>query len=220
MKINRGNFESNLIFLEKLRHLTADKRILEIGSGRGAMTGELHERGYQVTGTEINPEYRAFAKREYGIELQPVEGTALPFPDEAFDVAMSFDVFEHIRDTDRHLAEIRRVLKPDGWYLFSTPNKWTNIPFEILMQRSLTKYREYHVALHDYRGLKNRLKKNGFDCRFLDVPLLTPYFLEKIKKHLGRPGVWLVRLLLVDRWPMPFRTNFYVAAQKQKTENR
>ena len=137
-KIYMGNFESNLIFLEKAGLLTKDKKILEIGSGKGVMVDYLLRHNYNITGTEINDEYINFARKHYGIELKKVSGEHLDFEDSSFDIVISFDVFEHIPDTDKHLQEVRRVLRPGGCYLLQTPNKWTNIPFEIIKSRSLT----------------------------------------------------------------------------------
>jgi ubiquinone/menaquinone biosynthesis C-methylase UbiE len=47
----------------------------------------------------------------------------LPYPDNAFDCAVSFQVIEHIKDDHLFLKEISRVLKPDGLALISTPNR-------------------------------------------------------------------------------------------------
>lgn len=216
MKINRGNFESNLVFLQKVPILKTPQRILEVGSGMGTMVAELSQQGHQVTGTEVNPDYIAIAKEEFGVELVPLtHETALPFPDASFDVVMSFDVFEHIPDTRGHLAEVRRVLAPGGVYLIGTPNKWTNIPFEILKRRSFTKYREYHMSVHSYGEIKNRLARSGFRAQFVFVPLVNEYFLEKMQRYLGGFGVLLVKVLKPDSWPQWMKTNFYIIATKK-----
>jgi SAM-dependent methyltransferase len=216
MKLHRGNFESNLLFLKKSGLLDTPKRILEIGSGRGALVSKLREMGHDAMGTEVNPEYMAYAKDEYGVELVTISTatTALPFEDKDFDLVVSFDVFEHIPKTKEHVAEVKRVLKSGGSYLVCTPNKWTNIPFEILKEKSLTKYKEYHCALHNYWQIQERFHKAGFTTRFIEVPLVTPYFVEKIRKYLGAPGVLLVKVLRPDSWPQWIKTNFYLVATK------
>ena len=91
-------------------------------------------------------------RRLYGpLPIDPVEGTALPYPAATFDILISFDVFEHIPDSDAHLREVRRVLRPGGGgggrYLLQTPNKWTNSVFETIRWRSLTAWRQDHCSL-------------------------------------------------------------------------
>jgi len=125
IKINLGNFESNLLFLKKTGILNKDKRILEIGSGKGTMVNYLSKQGYDIIGTEINEKYISFAKNNFSIKLKKMSGENIKFKDNSFDLVISFDVFEHIPNSDKHLQEVKRVLKPKGHYLLQTPNKWT-----------------------------------------------------------------------------------------------
>jgi len=48
---------------------------------------------------------------------------ALPFPDASFDAVVSFETLEHIAAQEPFLAEVRRVLRPDGLLILSCPNK-------------------------------------------------------------------------------------------------
>jgi SAM-dependent methyltransferase len=182
----------------------------------------LHLAGYQCTGIDTDPDAlrdcRA-AHPQLSVELG--SGDAIPFGDASFDVVLSFDVFEHIRDSDKHAAEVKRVLTKTGQYLLQTPNKWTNIPFEILrhmkkMQLSPTAaYREAtreHCALHNYWQLRQRLQHNGFEPSFVDVPVVNDYFKTKIRTYLGPAGPAMLAVLNPDKFPMYLRTNFYVRA--------
>ncbi len=220
MKLHRGNFESNLLFLQKSGLLTSPKRILEIGSGRGALVKSLQDLGHEVTGTEVNPEYMEYALEEYGVSLVSIStaSTDLPFRSGSFDIVASFDVFEHIPKTKKHIEEVKRILAPGGSYLVCTPNKWTNIPFEILKEKSFTKYKEYHCSLHNYWQIQKRFHDAGFSTRFVLVPLVTPYFIEKMRKYLGSFGVVLVHVLRPDSWPQWMKTNFYLVATKNDKE--
>lgn len=213
--IDRGNYKNNIVFLDKTGLLSATESILEIGSGNGHMVHYLTEKGYNVTGTEIRSSYIQNAREQFGIELKQMDGESIGFEDESFDHILSFDVLEHIPDTDTHLQDVRRVLKPGGYYLLQTPNKWTNIPFEVLKHKSFTKYKEYHCALHTRAQLKKRFENNGFSISFIDVPIVTPYFKKKLHSQFG----WLSKPLLLlcnpDRLPKGLKTNFYVVAQKK-----
>lgn len=213
IKVHRGNFESNLTFLKKSKIIKRDMSILEIGSGTGALVNQLLSEGYNIKGTEINPNYISFAKDMFGIDLLAKKDLS-SFADNSFDVVLSFDVFEHIPNTDEHLREVSRVLKEGGYYLLATPNKLTNIPFEIIKEKSFTKYKEYHPSLHTFQEIKKRFKKNNFEIEFENIPLVNEFFREKIKKYLGKAGLLAIKVVNPDSLPLFMKTNFYIKAKK------
>ena len=210
-----GNLDANLRFLDGTGLMAPSRRVLEIGSGRGTLLHRLRARGIDVVGVETSEDRIREAQAAYGpLPIAITRGVLLPFPDASFDVVTSFDVLEHIADTDAHLAEVRRVLVPDGWYLLQTPNKWTNTVFETIRWRSVTRWRADHCALHSYRELTRRLQAQGFTPQFDDIAVLTPFFREKVRRHLGARGTVALRVINIDRWPLFLRTNFYVRARK------
>ena len=213
-----GNFDANVRFLEETGLLRASVDVLEIGTGTGAMLRHLMDCGHRVQGVELRPELISQAQGHYGaLPVQRVSGVVLPFPDRSFDAVLSFDVFEHIPDSDAHLREVGRVLRDGGAYLIQTPNKWTNAVFETIRWRSLTRWKQDHCALHSLSGLTRRLERHGFTVRAFDVPVVNEFFRAKIRRHLGIAGVLSLRLLNPDRWPLRFRTNLYVCAVKGRT---
>jgi SAM-dependent methyltransferase len=210
-----GNLEANLRFLEQSDLLRPTSRILEIGSGRGTLLHELLKRGFEAVGVETSEDRVAEARDRFqDLPIRVTSGTGLPFPDGTFDLVLSFDVFEHIADSDAHVREVRRVLKPAGWYLFQTPNKWSNTIFETIRWRSFTGWRADHCALHNARELERRFRRLGFSIEFADVPVVTEFFRRKVRQHLGRTGTIALRLLNPDRLPVRLRTNLYVRAQR------
>lgn len=213
-KINRGNFKSNIHFLNKCDVLNFNQNILEIGSGTGNLVNYLKQIGYNITGTELNDDYIKFASRNFNIRLVKMSGDNMQFPDESIDTVISFDTFEHIPNTDQHLNEVHRILKKNGYYLFGTPNKITNIPFEIWHKKSFTKWKTYHCSLHNYWPLKNKLKNHGFNATFIKVPVVNQFFKEKINKYFGNFGLTLISILNPDKLPVYFGTNFYIKALK------
>ena len=215
-EVEFGNLEANRRFLDDSDLLRPGVRVLEIGSGRGTLLAELRSRELEVIGLETSEERINEAHVRYpGLPIWQTTGTTLPFPDESFDLVVSFDVFEHIPDSDAHLSEVRRVLTRSGWYLLQTPNKWTNTVFETIRWRSFTRWRADHCSLHTYGQLARRLKKHGFEPHFDDVKVVTPFFRKKVWRYLGIGGAVLLTLLNPDRLPLRLRTNFYVRAQKQ-----
>jgi len=210
-----GNAEANLRFLEAAGALTPGAEVLEIGTGTGVMLHTLLARGLHVRGVEINPALIAESRTWFGeLPVQAVSGVTLPFPDASFDLVLSFDVFEHIRDSDAHLREVARVLRPGGRYLVQTPSKWPNTVFETIRWKSFTRWRDDHCALHTPGQLRRRLEAHGFSARFFDVPVVNAFFREKVLRHLGWPGLAALTVANPDRLPVTWRTNLYVVARR------
>lgn len=210
-----GNQEANVRFLEMVG-LDPMERTLEMGCGKGGLLHILRQQGHDVRGVEIDEWMLGESRRLYGdLPITASGGYELGYADGMFDVVMSFDVIEHIPDTDRHLREVRRLLRPGGRYLLQTPNKWTNTVFETIRWRSFTAWRRIHCSLHSSGQLRARFNRHGFDVQFHDVPVVNDFFRRKIRRYLGPPGLWLLRVLNPDRWPLPVRTNFYVSATRR-----
>ena len=213
---HHGNLEANLDFLQRTGVLDEAGRVLEIGPGKGELLHHLTQNGIDIQAVEINESYIAAARSlSSDLRLTQISDTTLPFVDESFDVVLSLDVLEHIPDTDSHLTEVRRVLKPKGRYLLQSPNKWTNIPFETIRWRSFSKWRAHHCSLHSYYEFQRRFSEHGFTVTFHDVPVVTEYFKNKIRAYAGRAGLIMLALANPDRMPMPLRTNFYIEAVKK-----
>jgi len=211
-----GNAEANLRFIDETGVVAPGRDVLEIGTGTGALMHTLLERGCRVQGVEINQHLIAESRRWFGdLPVQIVTSTGLPFPAASFDVVLSFDVFEHIPDSDAHLREVSRVLRPAGVYLLQTPNKWSNVVFETIRWRSFTKWKADHCALHTATELRRRLEAHGFSAQFFDVPVVNEFFREKVRRHVGWPGVAALSIVNPDRLPIRWRTNLYVMATKR-----
>ncbi len=212
-KEQRGNLQTNLDFLAQTGLLRSTDKILEIGCGIGTVVFELGRKGYDVIGTDISRvaiEYGLAKYSDIRLQVQPAE--ELAFADEAFDVVLSFDLFEHIASIDRHVAEVRRLLKPQGYYLFQTPNKYSNAVFETLAHKSL-KWRRYHPSLHSPGQIRRRLARHGFETRFVKMDPVNEYTEAKLKK-LGPLGA-LVGHIDFKKLPLVLQTNLYVVAQRR-----
>jgi SAM-dependent methyltransferase len=209
-----GNLEANVRFLELAGALAGAPSILEVGSGTGTLLHALVQRGCRIEGVELRREFIEQAQTWYGaLPLRQVSGTALPFPDRSFDLVVSFDVFEHIPDTDAHLQEVRRVLRPGGSYALQTPNKAMNAIFETIRWRSFTRWRADHCSLHSLRQLERRLHRHGFgDVRAYDVPVVNAFFRAKVRRYAGVAGSLALTIFNPDRLPIRFRTNLFVKA--------
>lgn len=212
-----GNVQASLDYVLKHNPSETD-RILDVGCNYGSLLNRLHERGYvDVYGVDVSTGHIDAGRDHYpsiAERIQAYEGTHLPFADEHFDIVVLFDVLEHIPDVDRFLAEeVRRVLRGSGRFLFQTPNKFFNVPWEILKSRSLVKYREFHCSLQTYSSLKQLLRRCGFVGVVLERHgLLSEYKRRKARKVLGVPG--LLALHASSCLPCRFSPNLWGYCRK------
>ena len=117
--------ESNEI--PKLLGLAANSRVLEIGCGSGRYALHLAERtGCRITAVDLNAhgiENANRLAREAGLSSATFQecdvSKGLPFADDSFDAAFANDVLCHIRGRAAVFAEVERVAKPGGRFLFS-----------------------------------------------------------------------------------------------------
>ena len=100
------------------------KRVLDIGCWWGWFVRYARKRGARVVGLDCQAS-RVQDAVEYlqgSQDLCVADGLHLPFPADAFDVAVSIHVLEHVLPEDRMIGEYRRILKPGGTLLISVPN--------------------------------------------------------------------------------------------------
>ncbi|HEX6938040.1 MAG TPA: methyltransferase domain-containing protein [Longimicrobiales bacterium] len=93
--------------------------------------------------------------------------TALPFDDGSVDVVTMLAVFEHLdHDVLRHtLAEIRRILRPGGVYVLTTPAAWTDRLLRALARLGLVSAEEIeeHKDAYTHARIADLLAHAGFD---------------------------------------------------------
>lgn len=212
-KIDRGNLQVNVDFLDQTGLITNGKQVLELGCGSGTLASILLEKGVSIIGSDIAQSAINHARKLHpDMEFQTHSAEKLPYHDQMFDIVLSFDVLEHLPRVDQHLSEVRRVLKPDGYYLFQTPNKLSNAIFETLKCRSMV-WKKFHPSLHFYGQLRRRLERNGFQTRFVKMNTMNEYAVNKFNR-VGLPG-FLFRWIDFRYMPYRLQTNFYVIAQKK-----
>ena len=102
------------------------KDVLDVACGEGYGSSLLARVARSVVGVDISAEAISHAAAVYpGVNLAFRVGSAscLEFQDDAFDVVVSFETIEHLLEQAQMLAEIRRVLRPNGFLLISSPNR-------------------------------------------------------------------------------------------------
>ncbi len=110
------------------RHLVVDKDVLDLASGEGYGSQMLAEAGARsVIGVDLSVEAVTHAQHVYGsvpgLRFVHGDAAAVPLPDRSVDVVVSFETLEHHDRHEEMLSEIRRVLRPHGVLVISSPNR-------------------------------------------------------------------------------------------------
>lgn len=109
--------------------LPRDSRLLDLGNAPGYLAQALFRAGYAVSGVNLSEAWNATYPEpgyvdRFDVKACDIERTRFPYADQAFDCIVFTEVLEHIsiKRPEELLSEFKRVLKPDGLVLFSTPN--------------------------------------------------------------------------------------------------
>jgi len=108
--------------------LVAGRDVLDCACGEGYGSRLLAESAASVSGVDIDPATVEHARARYGqenLEFHAASALSLPFDDDRFDSVVSFETLEHLAEHDALMQEFRRVLKPSGFVLISSPDRKT-----------------------------------------------------------------------------------------------
>ncbi len=118
-----------LRLIERYGGALADRRILDLGAGMGGTSVALALAGAAPLAFEYNRAYcdiirlRA-ARYDLTLPIASGAGERLPFANASFDLAICWDVVEHVQDPKRLLSELARVLRPGGRALLTVINRY------------------------------------------------------------------------------------------------
>ena len=148
--------------------IPAGARMLDIGCGEGYGADLLAQRAEHVVATDYAHEPVAHARATYrrdNVDWAVADAQRLPFGDRAFDVVCSLQVIEHFRDTEAHLRDVARILKPMGWYYVATPN--------IDLASEAERNNPYHLRDFNAHDLREALA-----AHFETVEMLGMFYVE------------------------------------------
>lgn len=175
--------------------------MLDVACGPGTVGAEVRALGWTVVGVELVPSLANLAARSLDAVAVADAGEGhLPFASSCVDAVLAGEIIEHVVDTDGFLQEIRRVLRPSGTLILTTPNLAS---FENRLRLLLGMYPiwvdfraggEGHVRAYTPRALKRQLAERGYVVRSQTgnwVPVIPQRFLDDQRAPwLGRTGPW------------------------------
>jgi ubiquinone/menaquinone biosynthesis C-methylase UbiE len=152
-----------------LAHVAPGDRVLDVGCGAGEFSAALLEAGAQPVAVDVAAEaLRRARERVPALDARLWrEGQPLPAEDASFDVAWAGEVIEHVTDVAPWLSELRRVLRPRGTLLVTTPDhgRGTLLALALSRRRFAAHFdpRADHVRFFSRRTLHELLDDLGFD---------------------------------------------------------
>jgi 2-polyprenyl-3-methyl-5-hydroxy-6-metoxy-1,4-benzoquinol methylase len=146
---------------EDIEKYISSGKFLDVGCAMGFSLEVAQARNWEPYGVEISEYSSGIAKKKFGSAVFTGSLEKANFKSKSFDVIMMSDLLEHVPDPNIILCEARRILKPGGLIVITTPNitsissifmkgNWVNIKFEHLFYFSPT-------------TIKLLLKKNNFE---------------------------------------------------------
>ncbi len=116
------------------------QKILDIGCGDGVLLNLVSYRtSAQLYGVDTSQISLNYAKTKVKAEFMLASAEKLPFKNNFFDTVLAAEIIEHLTHPELMLAEIKRVLKPDGKLILSTPAKLNSIPEDKLHIKEFTR---------------------------------------------------------------------------------
>lgn len=163
------------------------ERVLDIGSGPGFLVASLADTvgpTGRVHGLDQSGSMTAIARDVIGdrpwVALDEGDAVALPYPDGAFDAAVSTQVYEYVADVPAALAELRRVLKRGGRAAVLDTD-WDSVVWHVAdrerHRRVMAAWEEHLVHAHLPCTLPGHLRRAGFRVtgRHM-IPLFNPTY--------------------------------------------
>ncbi len=144
--------------------------VLDVGCGEAQLTAAVAQAGFQALGLDVAEEpLRRARKRHPELELLLAEPEGeWPLPDAGFDVVWAGETVEHVLDTRGWLSQVRRVLRPGGLLLLSTPahGPLTRLGLGLSARRFERRFdpRTDHLRFYTRRSLARLLEDFRFEA--------------------------------------------------------
>jgi GT2 family glycosyltransferase/SAM-dependent methyltransferase/glycosyltransferase involved in cell wall biosynthesis len=148
--------------------LCRGQAVLDIACGEGYGSLLLAREAATVVGADVSRQAVDHARHKYAgqrnLSFVVADATAIPLTSASVDRIVSFETLEHLADQEGMLNEFRRVLKPDGLLILSSPNR-------PVYGRLLDKPNEFHVKELDHAELHDLLRSRFAAVQYVDQRL-------------------------------------------------
>jgi SAM-dependent methyltransferase len=208
------------------QHLAGAGEVLDVGTGEGQLARLAVKGGAaRVVGVDPTRAQVEVARERAGGPVYARAGAAeLPFPEASFDAVVACLVFEHIDAVDEALAEVGRVLRPGGRFLFflnhpllqtpgsgwiddqvlDPPEQYWRIGPYLVEDSSLEEVEKDVFIPFIHRPLSryvNALLAAGLVIRHMDEPAPPPGFIARAEEYADAATIPRLLFLLAEKVP-------------------
>ena len=190
-----GNRRNQSVSEEKRSQLFKEwmgknKKVLDMGCRDGILTRHFIEHN-EVTGLDIDKQALKACRENLKIKTKWADfSLQIPIPTSSFDVVVAGEVIEHLPYPEITIAEISRILKPEGLFIGSVPNSYHLKNRLRVLKGRLIDYDQTHLRAYNVMLLRQYLEKEFVieeltSCRGKSAFLSVAWF--------GRDLVWKCR---------------------------
>lgn len=197
--------------------------VLDYGSGMGHLINFFLNEKINITGVDMSKEEVTrvngkFSGNNYFHGVKLFDGKKLPFEDNEFDLITCTEVIEHVLDehVDGLLCELKRILKPGGVILFTTPNNENVIEAEVCCPNCNTVFHMHgHVRTYTRDSMVNLMEAHGYKTVISDG---TDY--NYIQRYLHCPSLMDLSIRQMIRRFERFMVNMSDLFHKRDTNSK
>jgi len=159
---------------------TDEKIILELGCGIGGSASLISE-CKEFIGTDLSESAIAQANLAYkdrqNFRFMAMDATNLTFEDNKFDIVIAREVIEHLLNPGDCIKEVFRVLKPNGQFIVTSPNRDSlHLRVNRMLGHSDFKCSFDHIQEFTFQEAAEMLKEEGFEIKKTAGAFLMPYW--------------------------------------------
>lgn len=187
-----ASYLSHRTTYEWARDLCQELTVVDYGCGTGYGSALIAERAVKVGAYDVSAAAIAYARAHHSapnLSYRQISGE-LPDATASVDAVLSFQVIEHV-DPDPYLREIRRVLKPEGFAAFATPNRLQRL------HRWQKPWNQWHRTEYDPAGFRTLLEAHFSKVELFEV-LMSSHLAESLTTK------WRRARLLTAPFTAPF----------------
>lgn len=171
-----NSFENDVLF--KLLGKPEGQKVLDAGCGTGRLIRFIRDNGGKVTGCDVSERMLGIARKRFpDAEFEQAGIERLPFTDGSFDLVIATFVIVHLKDLNKAFAEVYRVLRDGGTFIFTNINQRKAPKLELKNGEEIIIESHYHRPEDVIKALDQNL-----------------FSLEKEEFVYGR-GVWINQII-------------------------